>query len=257
MMIRKAIRKYVLMPAVFLTVLEGVILAGAAAAAAQTPAHFTEQEKAVLSYYKLSGVKHPDFAPYVLETGRYKKTPEKERKKVFEQEMHRMQWGMESFDPGANFLNIKTAVEVKLAPPQGGKSVLSFQFPNEGSDYIPYFPYQLGREWIALLVEDLPAFSRMELTPAQFAFIERHIPADGQPYPALLRMEVRPVAADNGSPFELGGYKQWLMMGDIASLKFNLEQRHNGEEITLWEYGAEWHSASANKELLPLLELKR
>jgi len=220
-------------------------------------ARLSEQEKAIFAFYHLTETGKPDFTSYVKALKRYKDTEKKYQKNVFEKEMSRMQWGMDVYNPEKDFLKIGTAVDVKLSSPSGGRpAVLSFQFPHEGKDYIPYFPYDFGGEWIALLIEDLPLFSRMELAPAQYAFIKAYLPDDGMPYPAKLHMQIRPISADNTAPFQLGGINQWLMMGDIAALKFDVADRSSQQNKTLWEYAPDWYLTGTQKELLPLLNIK-
>lgn len=217
---------------------------------------FFEHEKAVFAFHALSN-SEPNFTEWIEESAPYKTAPPEYKDEVFEKEALRLKWGMATYDVSSY---IKMDFEVITIVEPAGKNkpaVLKLYFLDEKEDYIPYFPFPFGDQWIALLVQGLEIFSRIPLHEKELAHIKTFMPQNNTPYPAMLHMEIKPISADGEKPFQLDGVDQWLMMGDIASLRFDMKDEATKTDKTLWEYYAPWYEEQTGNQLSTLRNLKR
>ncbi len=216
----------------------------------------SEAEKAAFAFLKLNNTK-PNYSSWIKGSKPYKNASNEEKGEVERLETHRLKWGFQEFNFEDNFLKIKTNVQLQVTEKnEKGTAMLIFHFPHKDKDYIPYFPYDYGGLWIALLVQDLPQFARLKLTEEQYTHIKKYMPQANQVYDGKITMRVRPVSADNKTPFKLDGVDQWLMMGDVAFLKCSIKDDQTEQENDLWEYYAPWYLTETENFLLDELESK-
>lgn len=220
----------------------------------QEESKLTEQEKAVAAFFALNG-EEPDFTVWTRASETYTGADQTIQQEIFEQERLRLKWGFGTYDVRSDFLKINTEVMSWLSSSDGkNPPVLSFHFPHSHRDYVPYFPYSYGEEWIALIVKDLPTFSSIPLGKEEYDYVSQYIEPGDEPHEAQLIIRIRPLSADNSEPLSLDGFDQWLMMGDIAYLRFDVSDKKTGNNLKLWEYSSLWYLSDTQNELLSILE---
>ena len=214
--------------------------------------HYSESEKAVFSFFKLSHGE-PNYESWINASPNVASIVDTKKKaELYEQESLRLKWGFGTFDVTRDFLKINTDVVLSLTRTKG-KTLLNFMFPNAKSDEIPYFPYAYGSEWIALVVEDLGNYTHVPLTQGEEELARKYI-SEGQIYPIKLVVRARMKKADSAEPLMLDGMTQWIMSGEVGHIEFVYKDPKTGEEITLWKLTAPWYLTDTEKMLMPLLD---
>ncbi|MGB4107483.1 MAG: hypothetical protein WBK55_06780 [Alphaproteobacteria bacterium] len=213
----------------FLLVFASPALAGAE--------ELSESEKVVFSFFKLNN--HvPAYEEWIKNSQVYKAETGSETAKseIFEKEMLRLKWNYGTYDPAADFIKIKTPVRLLL---QG--STLAFIFPGAKPGEVPYFPFPYAKEWIALVLNDLDPLLELELSPAERAIAEKHVPKntviDGE-----VVLHARAVKAENTEQLRLNEIDHWMLIGETG----NFELSAGG--TTLATYTAPWFLEAARRK---------
>lgn len=213
-------------------------------------------ERAVFVFNKLAGAT-PDYERWIMESAPYLKASTPEGKaKALEEELLRLKLGFALHDIDKDLLTVdeEGTLELKMDD-KTSKPVLSFRAPmHEKRMEAPYFPFHYGQQWIALILEEMGAFTDITLNSAQFDTISRQIQPN-QLYPGVLRMRARGKRADNKDPLKIQGFMQWGLLGEIGRAEMiytPLEE--DAEPIVLWSYDAPWYKTEEEKDLLPLLQ---
>lgn len=209
-------------------------------------------EKAVLAFYKLSGVT-PDFEKWINTNFKNKYGHNPPPPELFEQEKLRLQYGLGMYDPEREILKINTTVISQFIT-KGNKTYLASIFQGENAMETPYFPYNAGHVWVAVLINDLEDYLLLELDEEQQKKISALLPAHNKPYNIELTLYFRPVSAQP-EPMQIDGLEQHIMLGEIAYIGFKKPgltwQEDDG---LLWEYYAPWYMGTEKQDLLDILE---
>ncbi len=208
---------------------------------------FSEEEKAVFAFFSLTGTA-PDYVNWIQANDAYEKAQSAEAAtEYYETESYRLKWGFKDYKEKQDFITIKTDVVLQVTEKDSsGTASIIFHFPGNDADYIPYFPFPYGDEWISLVVEDLPKFSRLPMNQTQYDHISKFLPDTKKKYSGRLHLKVRPTQVDKDKPFMLDNIPQWLMMGDVATIQCSAVDPDTGKEEGLWEYSAPWILSDLN-----------
>lgn len=243
---------------VSLTVLFLAVLAlfQAAAPAARADLEISEEEKAVFSFFRMSGGT-PDYDTWIVNSPRYAGAPEPLKNAVREEEDVRLKWGFGTFEPQKDFLKIETEIVLRFTGGEEGTGV-RIGFPGSRDGEAPYFPYDYGREWIALIIDDLENFIHIPLTGEEQARMLEKLGEGREPgesFTARLRLRIRPLSADAKTPLVLRKKEKfWLLRGDIAYLAIEVPPLKKGAAGTaVFSYTAPWYLSATEADLLKLL----
>ena len=209
-------------------------------------------EKAVLAFYKLSGLK-PDFDKWV----RVALNPTESHNPIPEdliiQEKLRLQYGLGTYDPEREILKIHTTLMGQIIE-KDGKFYLASHFPGKGALEAPYFPYNAGNVWVAVIINELENFLLLELDEEHRQKMAMLLPEHNKPYELNLELFYRPTSAQQ-EPLQMDGLSQYIMLGEIAYIAFKkpaLAGQQN--DSALLEYYAPWYMDTEEQDLLQILE---
>ena len=211
-------------------------------------------EKAVFAYFKTTRGQ-PFFDQWIKSSEPYRTSAALAQDEIYEHELLRLKWGFGVYDETADFLAVNTQVYLQLSNGAEGP-LLNFKFLNSADQEIPFFPYQYGDEWIALIVNDLHLFTSVPLDAEQHQKIASLLEA-GKIYEGMIRIRARPVTADAEMPLEMPDGKYWLLMGDTAYIEFLYAKPGATEPVKLWHYTAPWYLSENEEILLDLLDNKK
>ena len=201
----------------------------------------TENDKAVFAFFTLNG-HTPAYEQWIENSPKYlAETTYDGKREVLEAELLRLKWGFGTYNVERDFIKIRTPVKLLI---QGNH--LAFSFHEASGRNVPYFPFPYGKEWIAMIINDIDPLFELELTPAEkarTANLPKNVVFDGE-----IVLHLRPIKADNDATHKLDGTDHWLMMSDTGRLELL------SEGTALATYTAPWFLESAEKGSLPSLK---
>lgn len=212
----------------------------------------TEREKGVFAFFSL-GAGPPDFENWIISSEEYAKRSKKEREEHLIRESIRLGTGYGQFEPQKTLLHIEANVLVNYEPPKDGSPAhVYFHFPKQAANYVPTFSYPyIHDEWISLVVNKLALFSKMPLTEDHYQAVLQHMRYPNEEYEGFLTIEVRAIKADHDKPIKNGPITQWILVGEIAYMKCEVESDLTGYRQQLWDYVAPWHEETLRLQNLP------
>ncbi|MCB1680876.1 MAG: hypothetical protein H6858_09800 [Rhodospirillales bacterium] len=212
----------------------------------------SELEKGVFAFFHL-GDKSPDFDYWVKSTKHYEELSEKQQEEYLISESIRLGTGYGQFDVKKDLLHIETIVEIHYSEPEGDQpGKIYFQFPEQDDEYIPTFSYPYGHnEWVSLIINRLALFAEMPVQPEHLEAIKKRVPEPNVQYEAMLTLDVRPTKADHSAPIKIGTMAQWIMIGEIAYMKCEIENQATGKMMQLWDFVAPWYLEEYNYKNMP------
>jgi hypothetical protein len=213
----------------------------------------TQREKGVFAFFSL-GSGPPDFERWIMSWDDYSAFHEqKDREKYLIDQSIRLGTGYGLFDPKKDLLNIETIVSVHyVAPKDGQPGKIYFNFPEQSADYIPTFSYPYVKdEWVSLIINKLALFAELPLSDEHMATVSQHLSFENQDYEAVLSIQVRPSEADHSKPIKIGTIRQWIMIGEIAYMKCEVDSDKTGRREQLWDYVAPWYAEEHRLKNLP------
>ncbi len=210
------------------------------------------EEKAVFSFYRATE-EAPNFDTWIINSDRYLASPKDNRKRFLLKEKLRLGRGFGLYDHKKNLLEMSLDVFVKYIPAtEEDKPRVVFEIQNIGTDVTPTFNYPYGKDIVSLVIESLLLFSNIELNKIQNESLLKKIPYEGDVFDGTLNISIRIKNADIKNPIKLGKKKhQWMMLGEIAYLKCNVDEHYSGEEYTLWDYIAPWYEEEFRIKNMP------
>tara|TARA_B100000780_G_scaffold276352_2_gene244753 strand:- start:283 stop:963 length:681 start_codon:yes stop_codon:yes gene_type:complete len=221
------------------------------------PAHaqrknISGMEKGVLAFYKISGLK-PNFDKWAKISLNPKQHNMNIPDDLIEQEKLRLQYGLGTYNPDREILEIQTTILSEVIT-QNNKKYLASHFPGKSALAAPYFPYQAGYTMVAVVMNDLEKYMLLKLDDTLYQKIKLLMPETGQESELHLDLHFRPVDADQ-EPIQLDGYDQHIMLAEIAHIAFHKPAlAGQRESVLLWEYYAPWYLSRDEQTLLNILE---
>ena len=212
----------------------------------------TQREKGVFAFFSL-GSEPPDVEMWVSSSDEYNGLPYKYKEDYLISQSIRLGTGYGLFDPQKDLLNIRAVVLVHYTGPAEGKpGRVYFQFPNQKKDYIPTFSYPyIKDEWVSLIINKLALFSDIPLSVEHYDTVKEHLLYEDQMYEGVLTIQVRPTEADHSKPIKIGSLRQWIMIGEIAYMKCEVDSDKNGQRQQLWDYVAPWYEDEYRLLVMP------
>lgn len=222
-------------------------------------AGFSEKEKVGFAYYKLIN-RDPPYDDWTRSSSEYQTAKSNVQLAMIDHERHRLKRGFEFYTPDRDLITIKLPVKVTGGDNPSYAKDLEMQHANlskmieinfMGNEESPYFPFQLGKQWIALIPQGLEQRSTHYLTPAQFANF------CGNKSKACVKFEqnidanviLRASSANATEPLVMNDVPLWLMMSDLGAIIF---LRRDGG--LLWEYAMPWYEGQRAGSLMTLYD---
>jgi hypothetical protein len=223
----------------------------ATASLAEEPHEYSEQEMTGFAFYKLAH-KQPHFDDWI-DTGAVQAGAAAPADRAALKA--RLQQGLDSFVPGQDAVTLTSIGGVKL-PVIQAKEAKNFQHekPVElslgPSPAMTYFPVQVGRIWIAVVLNEEDAFKTLMLNGGEYTRLQSalKISGGGQATTVGIKVTVRPIRIDTHATIALDHKSMWLMMGQVQNLEIWDQQfRH-----LAWSYNAQGYESGETHDLMNL-----
>lgn len=213
-------------------------------------------EQGVLAYYKITGRKN-DFEKKIKASDQFaelnkSKATAAAAQQYLEEELLRLQWGLGTFNPEKDFLKIKTKLQSSILK-DGDKYYIASNFPGRSAINPPYFPYNMLGVNVALMLHNIEKYMLIEISEEQKNRIAGYLPDTQDKHEIQLNIVYRVISGDK-EPIMLDSIEQQMMLGDIAKFELILPVFHQSQDLTLWEYTADWYLSSDEQDLLKILE---
>jgi len=207
-------------------------------------------EKAIFAYFALAG-KPPDYAQWIRNSEKYRHEKDPVRKEeIYETETLRLKWGYGVYSPEKDYIKLRTPVRLFLMQDEKNP-VLYFAFSAENPDYVPYFPFPYGNEWITMIAYDLERFLSIPLSAEEYKFVAG-IMEPNRPHDGAVTLHLRGTKADTAATMNMDGTDHWLMMGETGFIELFYAPPDRTEK-SIWSYEAPWFYTKTEKDLFPLL----
>lgn len=225
---------------------------------------YTDTELVGYAFSKLGKVP-PDYQAWINNMAVYRKSTPLQRQEMDTQVRQRLEEGYYSYSPDDDLIHIVADVKVTwnaadfaagAAPadegtPEDNKTFkITFGVEMGKDKTAPYFPFLVGKLWIALVPKDIGAFLNLSLPSAQaMSFIKKigTVPRAGGAS-AIIDMKLRPISANANEPLQIDDTVFWLMLTDIA----NLSIFNSGRDALAWSYDAPWFESGDKKAMIDL-----
>lgn len=237
---------------------------------------YSDTEKVMFAFSKLGNVP-PDYESLVSHNDYYLKQSPVEKLALMNQEKIRLEQGFTNFSPEDDLIHIVADVEIKWnkkdfpANWMSAENQIQFVAPEEGTPLAkeklyqiafgasagsdktaPFFPFFLGRLWVAVVPKDIGAFLNLSLnTPDFFQFMKKLGAKPGFGHaPAIAEMMLRPVSANASEPVEIDGTVYWPMLADVENITVWTPSRDH----IIWSYDAAGYETKAQKDMRDLYD---
>lgn len=222
-------------------------------------AGITTPERVGFAFYSLTRTP-PPFAEWIKGMDSYRQAQPHIRIQMLDQENRRLTRGYAHYNTNRDLIMIHFAVDIlgmdnpaynPAAIPSDPdapvmKKAVRIFIPSTKTG--PYFPFQLGQQWIALIPQNIEASTVHPMTEEQYNAVALSTGMNTNvPIAAEAELILRPISADAKTPMTLDGLPMWLMMSDIAS--FSLLDR---ERKSLWDSTALWYFTEKTQEYMTL-----
>jgi hypothetical protein len=225
---------------------------------------YTDSEFVAFAFSKLGNVP-PDYQAWVEDMEVYQKAKPFDRQEIEQQATVRLQQGYYNYTPEDDLISIVADVQISWNPKDFANSEAgSDQYLNykiafgeaAGRDKAdPYFPFKVGKFWVALIPKDIGGFLNLSLpAPQAFDMLKKmfghsdNIRASGRN--AIIELKLRPMAVNTKEPVQVDGEVYWLMLADIANLTIWNAER----DKMIWSYDAPWYQSRDSKAMMDLFD---
>lgn len=202
----------------------------------QNPA--THPEKILMAFNKLAG-RQPDFLAWAKKSPFLESTPEFDRDAIINRENNRLMGAWSALDTN-QLLSVHTAITLSKY------STIQEELHLDVFTEQTFFSYSIYGENVAIVPKDIAQFGKIKITKIEMDEILKK--AGGGSVVAEVLM--KPVMADAKEPFMRNNVPYWLLLGDIAEMRFWNAKGENA--VLLWMYRADWYKPKQDKSLLDL-----
>ncbi len=205
------------------------------------------RERAVFAFFRNVGMS-PDYDFWIRTGDNFQLINESRQNSYVLNEILRLGRGYSAFDEELDLLELSINVLVKYIPEtETDQPRITFAFFDADEAYVPTFSYAYGEDVISLIIDKLARFSDVKLGDQQNRKVLNKIPFEDDFFNAKLTVSVRVKSANYKKPVIVDKIKQWIMVGDIAYLKCEVEGRMGYKQM-LWDYVAPWHEDLFEKQ---------
>jgi hypothetical protein len=234
------------------------------AGAALEEGKYSDTEKVGFAFSKLGNTR-PGFESWIEHSPAYLAAKPVEKMTLMKEGTARLQEGFYSYNPAEDFIHVEADILIQrpadrpgkrdapapASPDDAEKKVIRISFGKGDS----YFPFQVGKLWIAVIPKDIEAFESIALTPDEYQIfaqgmgttVRRHSEMTG-----IIDILLRPVSADAKSPVVVGKEPYWPMLAEIV----NVTIWNNSKDRIAWSYDANGYVSQGKKDLMNLYDDK-
>ncbi len=203
---------------------------------------YTDTEKVGFAFYKFANIK-PNFTDWDISADAYKNAAAPlDRIEYRRKNAIRLDQGYNDYDPDTDLIHVIADIQVvKLPDPTRPAITLSF---NQSSTDT-YFPFKVGKLWIAVIPRDIDKFEGIHLSPAEYSDFVKKVSNDtNKKVPALIELWLRPLTAETKTPSMIDRQPYWPLLADIASVTiWNTDKTQ-----VAWSYDAPGSAATMEKK---------
>lgn len=216
---------------------------------------YTETQKVGFALVHFGGFK-PDFDSWTRETDAYKESLPADKIILLQREAQRLQEGLLQYNPEEDLIRVMADAVVRRPddlppyPPKGEdgdvRSIPGTQTVNlrlgigEGGE--PFFGFQVGALWVALIPADAQTIGTITMPIAQYYAMvaENGYKDTGQTLvKTVIELKMKPLSVDTRGPVRVEDIEYWAMLADIASATLWNGRR----DQAYWGYNAPWHQS--------------
>jgi len=225
---------------------------------------YTDTELVGYAFSKLGKVP-PDYQAWINNMEVYRKSTPLQRQEMDTQVRQRLEEGYYNYSPEDDLIHIVADVKVTWnaadfaaaatpadeGTPEDNKTFkITFGAAMGKDKAAPYFPYLVGKLWIAVIPKDIGAFLNLSLPSAQASeFLKKiGVGAGAGAADAIIELKLRPISANANEPLQIDDTVFWLMLSDIA----NMSIWNPGRDGLVWSYDAPWFQSGDKKAMIDL-----
>ena len=199
-------------------------------------------EQVGMIYFKMTE-QEPDFRAWAMASPRVATAKIVDRNQTFISEYNRMKKAFRTFQPEDI---ITVHVELDISQYSDIQNLLVLDQFNERT----YFSYNVYGTYYGIIPNGIEKFNLLRLTPMELRGIRE---LTGVQNTLNAEIVLIPRIADNEKPMTLNDRDHWLIMADIAEIRFWGGKDHPGPTGGLgWFYRAEGYEPEENDELMNL-----
>ncbi len=237
---------------------------------------YSDTEKVMFAFSNLGHVP-PDYESLISHNDYYIKQSPLERVTLMAQEKARLEQGFTNYSPEDDLIHIVADVDIQWnkrdfpATWMSAENQIQFTAPEAGSTLsqqkmyqitfgatagsdktAPFFPFFLGRLWVAMVPKDIGAFLNLSLnTPDFYQFMKKlGVRPNFGHSAAIAEMMLRPVSANSKEPVEIDGTVYWPMLADIENITLWTSNRDH----IIWSYDAAGYETKDQKDMRDLYD---
>ncbi len=211
----------------------------------------TPKEQAIFAFFRASG-DPPDYDAWIKSKSTYKDLPESKKEVYMIKEIMRLGQGYGVFDVDTDLIEIKVNTLSKYVPEKDGEPAhITFRFLNLAGTETPTFNYKFGDGYISMIINKLDFFANLKLSPEKDKALRDKIPYENDEFDTELEIHLKISSADYKDFKMVKNKKQWLMAGEIAYIKCNVDSYYNQQNYILWDYVAPWYEQAFRIKNMP------
>jgi len=214
-------------------------------------APITTEERAVMAFFRAAKVA-PDYDVWIKSSDDYLSVPPSKRYSYFINESIRLGNGYGLFNLERDVLAIYVDVMALYIKPEDGKEArIQFRMLDVEEGNMPSFEFPFGEAVISLIINNLSVFQDLAIPEEKLPSIIDNIPYEDDEFNATLELNVRVRDADYGKPLIQDGKIKWVMVGDVAYARCNVDNYYSAQKLFLWDYVAPWYEEAYRIKTMP------
>lgn len=211
----------------------------------------TANERALFAFFRASGIA-PNYEYWIKSQPGFDQLSPEKQEAYLVKEMMRLGRGYGHFNLQEDILIIHTRVRSKFIPAtEDSQAKMVFEFPSVEKNYVPSFDFQYGDRTVSLLINNLAAFSDIEMKDNQAKAVRKRAPFIGTFFDTDLEIHLRIADASTDKIIDQFDEKRWVMIGNVAYIKCSPITVHGNIGDQLWDYVAPWYEEEYRIKNMP------
>lgn len=202
---------------------------------------FSAQENAVFAFFRAANTP-PDYDFWIKSSWQYETRDKSEQQRYLINEMLRLGRGFGDYDHTKDVIVLYVDAMTQFHPAKDGeKARISFRLNGVRGNEIPTFDFPFGDGYISLIIRNLDKFRDLPLSEEKAKAISKMVPYDDDEFNTTMEVHVQVKDAEYGDPIKVNGRFKWLMGGEVAYIKCDVDDFFAGINKMLWDYVAPWY----------------
>lgn len=199
----------------------------------------THPENILIAFYKMAGIQ-PDFLEWARRTPFLKNAKKSDEDAIISREANRLQQLYGVHDTSQTLV---TRSVIGL----DNYSTLNETLTLDEFTPKTFFSYGIYGQQVAIVPKGIAEFNTLKFSNKDM----EEILAKAGSNAIEAELVLKPVAADSAAPFKVDGTDYWLLLADIAEIRF-WSNTVGKEPKLLWFHRADWYKPPVDKTLLDL-----